>query len=101
MDQLTASKPDLKTDMSNFSSPTKTDSVSAEEYERDMLKLSQDIVSMHQNQRKQEKVQKKSLEKMQEQVETLQNTVALLLEREKSSKQFNEMNIQKINDLEH
>ena len=38
---------------------------------------------------------------MQEQVETLQNTVALLLEREKSSKQFNEMNIQKINDLEH
>ena len=39
MDQLTALKPDLKTDMSNFSSPTKTDSVSAEEYERDMLKL--------------------------------------------------------------
>ena len=50
--------------MSNLSSPTKTDSVSAEEYERDMLKLSQDIVSMHKNQRKFEKHQNKSLQSL-------------------------------------
>lgn len=60
MDQVTANK----TEMSNLSSPTKTDSVSAEEYERDMLKLSQDIVSMHQNQRKYEKHQNKSLQSL-------------------------------------
>lgn len=43
-----------KTDLSNLSSPTKVDSggssvVATEDYDRDMLKLSQDIVMMHQN----------------------------------------------------
>lgn len=49
-----------KTNMSNLSSPTgkidRESTVSCEEYERDMLKLSQDIVNMHQNQRKHEKI---------------------------------------------
>ena len=43
-----------KIDLSNLSSPTKVDSgstsvVAIEDYDRDMLKLSQDIVMMHKN----------------------------------------------------
>ena len=102
MDKFTAV---TKTNLSNLSSPTKVDSggsslVMTEEYERDMLKLSQDIVSMHQNQRKHEKSQKKTMDKMDEQIQGLQRTVDALLERDKQAQLFNEMNIQKINDLE-
>ena len=65
-----------KIDLSNLSSPTKVDSgstsvVAIEDYDRDMLKLSQDIVMMHKNQRKHEKSQKKTVEKMEEQINAL------------------------------
>lgn len=65
-----------KIDLSNLSSPTKVDSgstsvVAIEDYDRDMLKLSQDIVMMHTNQRKHEKTQKKTINKMEEQINAL------------------------------
>lgn len=63
MDKITAAK----TNLSNLSSPTKVDStVNSEDYERDMVKLSTDIVSMHVNQRKYEKLQKKTMDNLAE-----------------------------------
>lgn len=40
------------------------------------------------------------MDKLEEQIKSLQSTVQALLERDKQAQLFNEMNIQKINELE-